>query len=307
MGKQLREVTSPEMLRKSAKIREMLNRPAGKSRSSKLSLYLIRYAIGKLYRSIPKSKEVRFSKVSLNGTKAIVTELNEGCSDQNIIVYIHGGAFMSGSAFSTRGYASSVAVCSGCRVYSIDYSLSPEVKFPVAFDECMKAIKKIGEDNPDSKITLIGDSAGANLCLATTLKMKDKISCVILNSPVIDFSDTIDRARFNKDSVVVKKGLKASFEKLYFGEHDPKDPAISPFFGEYDGMPPMFITCDKDEGLYADSEAVYEKCEAVGTKVEMVAMKGAFHAFAVMGDSTPETKKLMEDYISFMKKATSDD
>jgi hypothetical protein len=36
-------------------------------------------------------------------------------------------------------------------------------------------------------------------------------------------------------------------------------------------------------------------------EVEMVVMKDTFHAFATIGTGTPETKKLLEDIIRFMK------
>ena len=300
MGKQLREVTSPELKQRSAKIHEILARPM-KDKKSRLSLYVIRFAIGKLYRSIPRDRDVDYSRSKLGGTKVIKAELKGGASNPGVIVYIHGGAFMSGSAGSTRGYAGALAKLSGQRVYSIDYSLSPEVKYPVAFEECVKAVEALVGDN---RITLVGDSAGANLCLAVALKLKGKISGVILNSPVVDFSDSIDRVKFN-DTAIARKGLKSAFEKLYCGGHDPKDPFISPYFGDFSGFPPTFITCDRDETLYADSEFVYEKCETAGTRVEMVAMKGAFHAFAVLGSATPETTKLMEDYLGFIYESTT--
>ena len=115
---------------------------------------------------------------------------------------------MSGSAASSKGYISCLAEYSGCRVYSLDYSLSPEVKYPVAFNECIDAVNELIKNNPDSKITLVGDSAGGNLSLAVALKLKEtgKISCVIVHSPVTDFSDTLDRAKYKKDGLVVGNG-----------------------------------------------------------------------------------------------------
>lgn len=296
-----REVTSPELTRKSAKIAAMLSKPVKGKFGSKLSILVLRYAIGKLYRSIPKADGVKFSKVMLAGTKAILAESNGGSTSRDIIVYIHGGAFISGSAAATKGYASALARRSGCRTYSIEYTLSPEVLFPVAFDECLNAIDALAGDDPDSNITLIGDSAGGNFSLALAMKRKDKISCVILHSPVIDFSDTIDRLKYAPDSPVAKNGLKNFFTKLYIGGHDAADPRISPFWGDYEDLPPVFITCDKDEVLYADALYVYEKCKEYGIKAEMVVMDGAFHAFATVGEATPETAKLLDDYIAFMK------
>ena len=120
MGKEIREVTSPEMMQKSAKINKMLTSPAKGDMSSKLSLYILRYAIGKLYRSIPKVKGTKYIKVTLGKTPAILAEYGECNKSHDIIVYIHGGAFMSGSAASSRGYISCLAEYSGCRVYSLD-------------------------------------------------------------------------------------------------------------------------------------------------------------------------------------------
>lgn len=298
MSIEKRKVTSPELSQKSAKIAEMLKRPVKGSFGSKFSILVLRYAIGKLYRSVPVADGVGFTKLKLKGTKAILAEGN--CTSSDIIVYIHGGAFISGSAKATRGYVSALAKNSGCRTYSIEYTLSPEVLFPVAYDECLSAIDALAADNPDSNITLIGDSAGGNLCLALAQARKDKISCAILHSPVIDFSDTIDRAKFCPDSPVAQKGLNSLFQKLYIGDHDARDPRISPYFGSYEGLPPVFITCDKDEVLYADALYVYEKCAEAGVRAEMVVMKGAFHAFATVGDATPETAQLVRDYIAFM-------
>ena len=304
MGKEIREVTSPKLKAASERFNSALDRPSGNTKMNKFTLYLIRFWIGKLYKSVPEDDGIKFSKVSLAGTPAVLAEPQEGSSSKDIIVYIHGGAFMSGRAAYSKGYISSLAKTSGLRIYALDYTLSPEVKYPVAYNECLKAIDTLIEDNKGSHITITGDSAGGNLCAAIALQRKDKISCVILHSPVIDFSDTLDRAKFNKDSIVVKKGLKDTFKKLYIGEADEKDPTISPYYGDYTKFPPVFITCDSGEGLYADSVYVYDKCEQAGVPAQLVAMKGAFHAFATMGGSSPETRKLMEDYIAFMRNVT---
>ena len=305
MGKEIREVTSPKLKAASERFNSALGRSSGGFKMNKLTMYLIRYWIGKLYKSVPVEDGIRFSKVRLRNTAAVLAEPVSGTLSDDIIVYIHGGAFMSGRAGYSKGYISSLAKTSGLRTYAIDYHLSPEVKYPTAFNECLDAIDTLIEDNKDSHITITGDSAGGNLCAAIALERKDKISCVILHSPVIDLSDTIDRTGFNKDSIVVKKGLKDTFKKLYIGDHDEKDPSVSPYFGDYTKFPPVFITCDSNEGLYADSLYVFDRCSEAGVLCELVAMKGAFHAFATMGGSSPETRKLMEDYIAFMRSVVS--
>ena len=303
MARQVREVTSPELKKAGESFRKALDRPSGDLKMTGLGLLLVRYWIGKLYRSVSAEQGVVFSRVKLGGTKAVLAEPSEGKTSEDIFVYIHGGAFMSGRASYSKGYISLLAKMSGCRAYALDYSLSPEVRYPVALNECLEAIDLLIKDNKGSKITLVGDSAGGNLCAAIALLRKEKISCVVLHSPVIDLSDTIDRARHNKDSIIVKKGLRSSFKKLYIGEYDEKDPSVSPYFGDYSGFPPVFLTCDSGEGLYADSLYVYERCVEAGVRAELIEMKGAFHAFATMGGGSPETRKLTEDFISFMRES----
>ena len=300
---EFREVTSEKMRKESAKINGMLSRPMKSHGSSKIGLYVIRIMINRIYASIPKAQNIKFSRVKLGKTKAILAEPSEGTGSKDVILYIHGGAFLAGRAWACKGYASQLASHSGLRTYAIDYTLSPEVKYPVALNECLEAVNSIKTSEPDSKITIVGDSAGANLCLAIGLKMKEQISCVILNSPVIDFTDTIDRAKYNRESIVVKKGLKDLFQKVYTGGCDAKDPLISPFFGNFEGFPPTFVTCDQNEGLFADAKYVYEKCVEVGTRTRAIVMKGAFHAFAVMGDSAEETARILDDSLEFMREA----
>ena len=53
--------------------------------------------------------------------------------------------------------------------------------------------------------------------------------------------------------------------------------------------------------LASDAYCLYDRLEQSGVEVEMVVMKDTFHAFATIGTGTPETKKLLEDNIRFMK------
>src|ERR1700687_1578493 len=52
-----------------------------------------------------------------------------------LLVYAHGGGFMQGSIVSWDHFVRELVRHSGVAALSVDYQLSPEVKFPVAFDE----------------------------------------------------------------------------------------------------------------------------------------------------------------------------
>lgn len=253
---------------------------------------------------MPKEKDVKFKKVRLGNVKAIFSEYNFG-QNKNIIMYIHGGGFVSGSASASKGYSSMLAKYSGCKVIAIDYALAPGYSFPHGFNDCFNAFCEITKLYPETKIAaLVGESAGANLCLALALKVKNKnkVTCILVHSPFVDFTDSLDRTEHEIDDFTVKQGCLKPLRQIYVGQNEADNPFISPIFGDFADFPPTFITCDYNETLYADAKALYTKCEQAGVDVELVEMKGAFHAFAPIGTGSPETKQILEENIAFMHK-----
>lgn len=253
------------------------------------------------YRFMPKEKGVRFHKVKTANCRFEVVTPYE-LSSNNIICYIHGGGFVSGSARSSRGYSSMLAAYSQSTVVSIDYSLAPERPYPYGFNDCCAAIEEIQNRYPNAKIALIGESAGANLCIAVALKMKNNIiSSVTVHSPFIDFTNRLDRSEHEIDDFTVKEGCLKPLNRIYIGNNSPDDPYISPYYGDFIDFPPTFISCDYNETLFADSIWLYRKLEAMQIEVKMIQMKGAFHAFATTGTQTPETKQILMENTDFIK------
>lgn len=244
------------------------------------------------YRLMPRRKDVKRSKKNIGNLGALYAEPADGASREDIIiVYMHGGGFVTGSAFVCKSYVSMLSKYSGCRVYAIEYSLAPEKPFPHGFNDCCKAFEDIMACHPNAKFILTGESAGGNYSLALTHKYKDtgKIIRVIVHSPTVDFSGSIDHTQNENKDFIVKLGCNAPLTRMYAGTHDLKDPSLSPIYGDFNGFPQTLITCDTNETLYADSKALYEKCIEAGVDVTMVEFTGGYHACAVSGSNTPET------------------
>ena len=303
MGIEIREATSEEIKKNIRTVKKMTGGMGFDENMGSVNWKMVRRITAFGYRFMPKEKGVRFKKIDLCGRNALLSEYGES-DNRNIIIYIHGGGFVSGSGLSSKGYSSMLAKHSGYKVISLDYSLSPEHKYPNALDDCYAAYKEVRNRYPASKVSLVGESAGGNLCLALALKIEDKssISAVIVHSPFVDFTGSLDRSEHEIDDFTVKEGCLEPLKEIYVGDADPHDALISPLFGDYDGFPPTFITCDYNETLYSDALSIYKKCEAAKVEVQMVVMKGTFHAFATIGTGTPETKKLLEDNIRFMNR-----
>ena len=145
--------------------------------------------------------------------------------------------------------------------------------------------------------------AGANLCLSVALAKKElkKISAVIVHSPLIDLSFALDHHMHEVNDFTVNEGGLEPMKRIYVGDADVKNPYISPMYGDFSGFPATFITCDYNETLYADADKLYEMCRQNDVKVELVELKGTFHAFPASGLELPETDRILDRSIEFIK------
>ena len=251
-------------------------------------------------------KGVLTKKKIFGGVPVEVTSSLHGKTG-NIIVYIHGGAFVLGIFPHHRKYAESLALLTGCTVVVVDYSLSPEHKYPDAIDECEAVYNYVKKLAPQGRVILAGDSAGGGLSLSLSMRLHNKNSepplCLILHSPFTDLTGTLDRTvndEINND-FIIRKGLKGTVNEVYTGSADPADCDISPFFGDYSVLPPVFITCDARETLYADSADIESRLSELGKSVRMTVLDGTFHTVGTLGSLTPETKHITGEIAAFIK------
>eukprot|EP00794_Sanderia_malayensis_P011155 gene11155-12327_t len=94
---------------------------------------------------------------------------------KNLVLHCHGGGFVAQSSKSHEIYLRHWAKDLDCPILSIDYSLSPDAPYPEALNECFYVYawallnaRKLG--TTAERICFTGDSAGANLMVAVTMK-----------------------------------------------------------------------------------------------------------------------------------------
>src|SRR5260370_30202159 len=103
--------------------------------------------------------------------------LPDGAERPPLIVYAHGGGFMQGSLSSWDAMLRELVRQSGVAVLSVDYKLSPEHRFPVAFEELVAMIRLAAREGcgfaiDPTRLAVGGDSAGAHLALAAALALR---------------------------------------------------------------------------------------------------------------------------------------
>ncbi len=243
-------------------------------------------------------------EVKLAGIDAEYCHMSD-MRDDAVLVYIHGGGFMCGNAKTSRGYALIYASETKLPVYTFSYRLMPEAPFPAGVDDCFNAYKAILERHPGKPVFLLGESAGATLCITTAMKARDNQvqlpAAIFPYSPVIDMSGALKRRRATDEDFTINEEGVILMEDLYVSPELRKNPYASPYYDDMHGMPPMFLAWDMNEHLAPDSEEIVKKLLTQGVECHFKAYPHCFHAFAPLGRSTPESSEILDQTIQFIE------
>lgn len=180
------------------------------------------------------------------------------------ILYLHGGAFVTGSRRSYRAMAARLAKRTGVCVYLPDYPKLQEAAFPAAPRAVLAAWDAlVARGIAPDHIVIAGDSAGGNLVfglLSTVLQRGQRPAGVLAFSPWTDMTLSGDSLNTNAqaDPLLPVSRMQEAVE-LYLGTADPAHPLASPLFADFPNPPPVFIQVGRDEVLFSDAERMAEK------------------------------------------------
>lgn len=298
-----RKATSEEMKGALQAVQKMAGRMGFDENMEKVNWKLVRLLSNLGYTFMPKAEGVKFKNIRLGRVKAVLATPQE-LRSEDIILHIHGGGAVSGSAKASKGYCSMLAKESGLRVISVDYRLAPEHPYPAGLDDCYAAYQEVRASYPQSDIALIGESAGAHFCHALLVRCINRNEAlpasISLNSPFIMLETGRDLS-FGVTDVLVQESCIGPLQRIYARGADCKNTELSPLYDTNEAQyPPVFITCDAHETLRADSEILHDKCEKAGVNVKLIELEGSFHSFATTGTGVPETKQILQENCRFI-------
>ena len=227
-----------------------------------------------------------------------------------VILYVHGGGFISGSCHTHRSHVLKFVKGTGIKAMVFDYRLAPEHPYPAALEDCVQAYEWLLKQGYQPKnILLAGESAGATLVLTTLLKLKDqKIAlpkAVVSISPVTDLRSLADSFTRNALKDIATLNAWHVWQAMYIGKESYLNPFISPLFGDLNDLPPTYICIGSHEVHYDDAIAIYNKMKEAKVEVELHNYEGMVHAFPIMAPLFPEATKALEDICTFIKRQLS--
>ena len=204
----------------------------------------------------------------------------DGAPDDAVVLYLHGGAYCSGSLDTHRGVAGALALASGTTVVTLDYRLAPEDPFPAALNDALLAFDQLAP----ARVAIAGDSAGGGLAVATALALRDRGGAVptalVLFSPWTDLTLSQESAtsRAAADPMVTASVL-LEMADAYLAGTDERSPLASPLFGDLTGLPPMHVDVGDDEVLLDDSTVLVERAKAAGVDATVRVWPDMIHVF----------------------------
>ncbi len=79
-----------------------------------------------------------------------------------------------------------------------------------------------------------------------------------------------------------------------------RNPVVSPLYGDYTDLPPVFLSASDTEALLDDSRRLYEKLKAEGHRTALDIQHGVCHGFQVF-TGMPEARRALEKTFDFLK------
>jgi acetyl esterase/lipase len=227
-----------------------------------------------------------------------------GAAPETAILFFHGGGYVMGSCRAYRPLVAKLAAGSRIHALTFEYRLAPEHPFPAALDDALTAYAwLLSQGTAPSSIVFAGDSGGGGLCLAALLAIRDRglplPQAAVVTSPWTDLTCSGDS--YKRTDPLAYAGCYPVFASHYAGTHDPRDPYVSPLFGDPAGLPPLLMYVGEHEALLDDSVRFAEKARASGVDVALNIGRGMVHCYPFLSPFFPEAKDAMDDICSYIR------
>lgn len=208
-----------------------------------------------------------------------------------VIVYFHGGGFVTGSVAIFDALTRSLANATSSVVVSVDYRLAPVHPYPAAVEDAYAAFAWVAENaatlGADPEALFVGgDSAGGNLAAVVALRARDEsgpaIAGQLLYYPGTDAAngDTDSVRRFSDGYGLSRSGREA-FQRAYAGHvADERDPYLAPLHAaSHAGLPPALVVTAGFDPLTDGATAYADRLRDAGVEVALDHYPEMVHGF----------------------------
>ena len=234
---------------------------------------------------LSNTKAIEYREVDIDGMYGEWIGINRAHMKKYVLLHCHGGGYSTGSSLYARTLTSKLAESTSMDVLCFDYRLAPEHPYPADLEDAMRTwnyLMLLGYGARDVIVT--GDSAGGNLALALTLKLKQEKRllprAIILMSPWTDLTSTGKSFQTKAEAdPVLNCAYIDRMVQAYAKDRDLTEPLISPLFGDFEGFPPTYIQVGENEILLSDALRLHRTFVEKNVPVKIDIYPGMWHVF----------------------------
>ena len=240
------------------------------------------------------------------------------------VLYLHGGAFISGCPRGHRMITTRLARVTGAAVLALDYRLMPEHSRRDMIADCQTGYRWILDHSPDGpapirELFVAGDSAGGNLALMLIAWARDAglrvANGAMALSPTVDMTLSSPTFKSNrKTDLMLGPGLgqflrlpKTLFLLMTWNWNRlvPPNPLISPVFGNLSRLPPVLVQASEAEMMLGDARRYVNKACAAGSSAELETWPDMLHVWQIFEPILPEAREAFERIGRFVERCAA--
>ena len=235
----------------------------------------------------------------------------EKITSSSPILYFHGGGYVLGGIESHDAALQFFAAEMEASIFSLDYRLAPENKFPSSLQDANLALEWLGKELnlPISEISLCGDSAGGHLSASlSTYRAINKLELPLSQCLIYPMTDPLCNSRsqvdFDSGFFLSQKAMIWFWEQLMQSSDNLHDPAFNLTIDPKASLPKTLIITAGFDPLSDEGEAYARFLDNIGNEVRQIHYPHLIHGFVNMTAlkaAKVATKDLLKIYKNFLK------
>ncbi len=249
---------------------------------------------------------VTWTEVDAGGVTAIWADPEDGSMD-HVVLYLHGGGYVIGSAAGNRNFTGQLAKAVGCRVLNVDYRLAPEHPHPAAVEDSTTTYRWLVDQGFGAEsLAISGASAGGGLTVSTLLKLRDDGVALpvagVAISPWIDMEGIGESMVTREDvDILISKEKVRDWAEAFLAGQNARDPLAAPLYGDFDCIPPLLIQVGDEEIVLDDSTRLADVADSAGVDVSLEVFPEMQHIFQLFVGNMPEADEAVAKIAAWLR------
>ncbi|WP_299448068.1 alpha/beta hydrolase [uncultured Phycicoccus sp.] len=239
--------------------------------------------------------------------------LRDARTDVPVVLWFHGGGWVWGNLVDYDSLCTLIAARVGAVVVSVDYRMAPEHRAPRAALDCVDATTWVAASGDvlradTRRMAVAGDSAGGNLAAVVAQVMRDHAMTNLRHQaliyPATDLTMASPSLEEHADAPVLTRRSVDAFRDHYLSPGaDPRDPLVSPLWGDLRDLPPALVQTADVDPIRDDGIRYAAALEAAGVRTRLTNYLGVPHGFASFPGASPLGRQQRAELVTELSRA----